>query len=94
VRQIGVPGGRTGDRSDAFARLDLRFSKEWNLSWGDLMFIVEMLNATFQEEILGVSCTQVGCATATFGPISVPSVGLRGTFGGARSADPNRANYQ
>lgn len=81
VRSIGETGGRTGDRSEPFVRLDFRLSKEWTLSWGKLMLIAEMLNATFQEEILGVSCAPEGCISATFGPLTVPSVGLRGTFG-------------
>lgn len=86
VREFGVTGGRTGARSDAFTRLDFRLSKEWHVSRSArLMLIVEMLNATFEEEILGITCLPNGCVTATFGPVSVPSVGLRGTFGGAVS---------
>ncbi len=87
VRELGVPLGRTGDRSDPFLRWDVRFSKEWKLSWSHLMLIVEVLNATFQEEVLGVACSPAGCETATFGPVTVPSIGLRGTFGGAIEND-------
>lgn len=93
VRKFGDPAGRTGERTDPFVRLDVRFSKEWRFSWSNLMLIVEMLNATFQKEVLGVSCQAGGCVTATFGPVTVPSVGLRGTFGGARS-EGNRADYE
>jgi hypothetical protein len=49
------------------------------------MLIVEVLNATFAKETLGVACGPQGCVTAEFGPVSVPSVGLRGTFGGTRT---------
>jgi hypothetical protein len=94
VRRLGDAGGRTGDRSDPFVRIDGRLSKTWNQSWGELMLIVEMLNATFQDEILGTTCTENGCLTATFGPISVPSVGLRGTFGGARGIDLEREQFR
>jgi TonB family protein len=90
VRRLGDVGGRTGDRSEPFVRVDVRFSKEWELSWSQLMLIVEMLNATFQEETLGVSCLPGGCVTATFGPVTVPSIGLRGTFGGARNEEGDR----
>ena len=85
VRRFGDTGGRTGDRSEAFVRWDLRFSKSFKTSWSDLMLIVEMLNTTFQDEVLGVSCFPEGCVTATFGPVSLPLIGLRGTFGGGRS---------
>lgn len=85
VREIGVVGGHTNERSEPFVRLDFRASKEWHLSWTDLMLIVEVLNATFAKETLGVACGPQGCVTAEFGPVSVPSVGLRGTFGGTRT---------
>jgi hypothetical protein len=94
VRQVGVTGGRTGARSEAFSRVDVRLSKEWSLSWSRLMLVVEMLNATFQEEILGVSCFPGRCVTATFGPVSVPSIGLRGTFGGAITDSGERAQFR
>lgn len=94
VREVGVTGGRTGNRSEPFTRIDVRFSKEWSLSWSRLMLIVEMLNATFQEEILGVSCLPDRCITAKFGPVSVPSVGLRGTFGGAITDRGGRAQFK
>lgn len=94
VRRFGETGGRTGGRSDPFVRIDGRISKAWDLSWGQLMLIVEMLNATFQDEILGVSCNEQGCLTAKFGPVSVPSVGLRGTFGGARGVDEDREQFR
>jgi hypothetical protein len=71
VRRLGVVGGRTGERSDPFVRLDLRFSKQWDLRWSQLMFIVETLNATFEKEVLGVTCVAEGCVTATFGPVTV-----------------------
>lgn len=86
VREVGVLGGHTDDRSAPFLRVDFRASKEWHLSWTDLMLIVEVLNATFAKETLGVACSPQGCVTAEFGPVSVPSVGLRGTFGGARAS--------
>jgi hypothetical protein len=94
VRVFGSTAGRTGDRAEPFVRIDARVSKAWELSWGQLMLIVEMLNATFEKEVLGVSCQAQGCVTATFGPISVPSVGLRGTFGGARGIDADREQYR
>lgn len=94
VRQLGITGGRTGERSEPFVRVDFRISKEWDLDWMRLMLILEMLNATFQEETLGVACGPGGCETATFGPIAVPSIGLRGTFGGAIDDTPDRAVIQ
>lgn len=90
VREIGVIGGHSNDRSDPFVRVDFRASKEWHLTWTDLMLIVEVLNATFAKETLGVACGPQGCVTAQFGPVSVPSIGLRGTFGGVRSQAPGR----
>jgi hypothetical protein len=92
VREFGVVGGRTGERTDAFVRLDLRFSKQWDLSWSQLMLVIEMLNATFEKEVLGSTCVPEGCVTATFGPVTVPSIGLRGTFGGLRPQSATEAS--
>jgi hypothetical protein len=62
VRELGVVGGNTNERSEPFVRVDLRASKEWRLSWTDLTLIMEVLNATFSKEILGCVAPSEGPA--------------------------------
>ncbi|HEY4118473.1 MAG TPA: TonB-dependent receptor plug domain-containing protein, partial [Byssovorax sp.] len=56
----------TGSRLPPFFRLDLRFEKRWELGkrrW--LSFVVEVLNATFTKETVGVDCAAPSFSSAT-----------------------------
>ncbi len=75
VRSRGLvtpPPLQTPDREPAFYRLDIRFEKRWWLSeraW--LAFVVEMLNATLNKEVV---------AGQEIGPLSIPNIGLEGAL--------------
>jgi hypothetical protein len=69
------------DRLDPFFRIDARIEKRWTLKkkrW--LSLIIEMLNATLNEEATSVSCSSDGCKQSVVGPVTVPSIGLEGGF--------------
>ena len=42
--------------------------------------VLEMLNATLNEEVLGKSCNAYACREDEVGPIAIPSVGLEAVF--------------
>ena len=69
---VAPPRSLSPERDPTFYRLDLRLEKRWNLSktaW--LAFVAEMMNATLHKEVL---------LGRTFGPVSIPSIGLEGAF--------------
>jgi TonB family protein len=79
------------DRLPVFFRLDVRFEKRWNVGKaGYLSFVVELLNATFSKEVVGVDCgTSIGgvttsatsnCQDTAVGPVTIPSIGIEGGF--------------
>jgi len=85
---VGVPPSRAPD----FVRLDARFEKRWTVgSRGYVSVILEALNATLSTETTGYRCgTELplpgvtrehpGCVPRTFGPVTVPSLGIEGGF--------------
>jgi hypothetical protein len=69
-------------RTLPFYRTDLRLSKRWRLGttgawWG---VNVEVLNATFSREELGIACNAHGCDHDRIGPVTIPSVGVEAAF--------------
>ncbi len=76
---IAAQWGR--DRLDPFFRIDARIEKRWTMKkkrW--LSLVIEMLNATLNEEAASVSCSSDGCLQSRIGPVTVPSIGLEGGF--------------
>ncbi len=85
---VGAPPERAPD----FVRIDARFEKRWTVgSRGYISVILEALNATLSTETTGYKCgTELplpgvrreapGCVPRTFGPVTVPSLGLEGGF--------------
>ena len=73
---------RVIERLPAFARLDARLEKRW--SWrrtGHLALVLEVLNATASEEIVGRECPfDEPCRDTKFGPVVIPSLGLEGAL--------------
>jgi hypothetical protein len=64
-------------RGPAFHRLDVRVEKRWPL--GDAGFwalVAEVQNTTLRRETLDVSCYAYGCDAESFGPVTVPSLGI------------------
>jgi hypothetical protein len=79
------PTGPTGDRLHPFVRVDGRIEKQW--AWrktGHISLILEVLNATASEEVVGRDCIQVNqqnvCKDSKIGPITVPSLGVEGAL--------------
>jgi hypothetical protein len=69
-------------RTPPFYRLDVRAEKRFSLGdertyWA---VVVEVLNATLQEEILGMRCNAYTCRQDPIGPVTVPSVGVEVFF--------------
>ena len=85
---VGVPPERAPD----FVRVDARFEKRWTIgSRGYISVVLEALNATLSTETTGYKCgTELPlpgvtrdappCLPRTFGPVTVPSLGLEGGF--------------
>ena len=80
-------------RTSAFYRVDLRLEKRWPFAKdGYIAFIAEVQNATLSKEetSFGLKCTitQAGpnsssttqCAPNTFGPLTIPSLGVQASF--------------
>ncbi len=60
-------------RDPAYYRMDFRVEKKWRIlskrAW--ISLVLEMINATLNKETLGGS---------SFGPVTIPSIGLEGGF--------------
>ncbi|HSO39763.1 MAG TPA: TonB family protein [Labilithrix sp.] len=85
---VGVPPERAPD----FIRVDARVEKRWTIgSRGYVSVILEALNATLSTETTGYKCGTAipltgvvrdapPCIPRTFGPVTVPSLGIEGGF--------------
>jgi hypothetical protein len=80
-----------GERMPAFYRVDLRLEKSWQLAHprATVAVVFEGMNVTLNKEVLGVHCapgrgSSPGgvdpCTFQTLGPVTVPSVGVEGSF--------------
>jgi hypothetical protein len=75
-------------RTPSFFRLDLRLEKRWSLGkTGSLALVIEGQNVTLSTEVstsalncMGSSGMPTQCSYGTFGPITLPSVGLEAFF--------------
>lgn len=72
-------------RLPPFFRGDLQVARTWPRRWGELRFTFDWLNFTFQREPLGWDCDEVPpggkCRVTHVGfPITIPLLGVRGTF--------------
>jgi TonB family protein len=79
----GPPLSRRGsaERLPAFVRLDARIEKRWRIrKAGYISLVLEGLNTTATEEIVGRECDPLGCRNQTIGPIVVPSFGVEGAL--------------
>jgi TonB family protein len=78
-----VSSGEAGDsaRLPAFFRLDLRLEKRFQLGKkSQLAIVAEWMNATLSKEAVTTTCTLDGCEAEMIGPVTIPSLGLEGTF--------------
>jgi hypothetical protein len=78
-------------RNPAFFRVDFRLEKRWPLGdTGSIAFVVEGQNVTLSKEVssLGLDCKGTAspevqatqCKQSTFGPLTIPSVGVEAFF--------------
>jgi TonB family protein len=84
-----------GYRGPSFYRLDVRLEKRWKIGkTGSIAFVLEGQNVTLNKEVTpeGMKCysSMIGpqggtnvtnqCSEATFGPLTIPSVGVEAFF--------------
>lgn len=70
-------------RLPPFHRVDVRLEKRWHVGEeGHVALVFEVLNATLQKEPTAyVNCTSpTQCDVRSIGPLTIPSVGLEGSF--------------
>jgi hypothetical protein len=88
LRQSGpFDGARIVERDEnppripPFWRIDLRLEKRWPISerawWA---FVFEVMNATFNQEVIDINCFQEDCEEETIGPVTIPSIGVELAF--------------
>lgn len=82
ARVAYLEAARHPPRTPPFWRVDWRLQKRWPSSdgrgyWG---FVAEVLNTLLTKEVLQRSCNAYECADESFGPVTVPSLGVEGAF--------------
>ena len=72
---------RDPPRTSPYFRLDLRSEKRfvWGSS-GWLAIVLEVVNATLNQETLRASCSAYGCEEQRVGPITIPNLGIEAGF--------------
>jgi len=81
--RVGITSvARHPPRTPPFWRIDTRFEKRWRLasSGASVALVLEVLNATLNDEVESSSCYAYGCKEARIGPITLPSVGVEAAF--------------
>ena len=78
------------ERMPAFYRVDVRLEKRWRVgAKGTVALVFEGMNVTLNKEVLGAHCAPGPgksangldpCTFQTLGPVTVPSVGVEGSF--------------
>ncbi len=79
---LDLAEARHPPRAPPFWRLDWRLEKRWMLSgssgyWG---LVFEVLNATLNREVSERDCTERPCIDDSFGPLTIPSVGVEAAY--------------
>ncbi len=78
---LELPRSEHPARIPAFYRIDLRLEKRWRIGerawWA---FVIEMLNATLNKEVISVNCNAVRCRNEEIGPVTIPSIGAEFVF--------------
>lgn len=83
VQEDSDPASRRAapDRVPPFHRIDLRLEKKWPLGKrGYWAFVLEVLNATLQKEVVDVDCSGGRCREDAIGPVTIPSLGVEAAF--------------
>jgi hypothetical protein len=66
------------ERLPGFFRFDWRGEKRWLVGDGWVSLVLEMQNAFFAKEVIGARCRGDTCVHQTFGPVTIPSIGIEG----------------
>jgi hypothetical protein len=77
-----IEAAQSPPRTPVFWRIDAKLQKRWYIKqpdawWG---FVFEVLNTTLNKETLNGSCNAYRCKFESFGPVTVPSIGVEGAF--------------
>lgn len=82
ARVAYVRAAQSPPRTPVFWRLDVKLQKRWYIkapdAWWGLVF--EVLNTTLNQEVLNGSCNAYRCQYDSFGPVTVPSIGVEGAL--------------
>lgn len=76
-----IEAARNPPRATPYFRLDLRGEKRfvWNqTSW--LAIVLEVVNATLNQETSNASCNAYACKERRIGPVTIPNLGLEAGF--------------
>lgn len=76
-----LAAAREPPRTSPYYRLDVRSEKRF--TWGDdnyLSLVVEVVNATLNQEVLRASCSAYACREQTIGPVTIPNLGVEAGF--------------
>lgn len=69
------------ERLPPFYRLDVRAEKRWPLGRrGYWALVLEILNATLNQEVIDTNCEHEPCTRRTIGPVTIPSIGLEASL--------------
>ncbi len=77
LRDTTTTVATTSRRTTPFYRIDLRAEKRWTLSersW--LALVLEVINATLNEEEFDLDCSVGGCTADRLGPLTIPNLSL------------------
>jgi TonB family protein len=81
--RVGDPKVATDPpRTPPFWRVDTRGEKRWTIgnSGAYLAVVLEVLNATLNDEVVSSRCYAYGCREERLGPITLPSIGVEGAY--------------
>jgi hypothetical protein len=68
-------------RTPWYYRLDVRVEKRWTWDSGSwISLVAEVLNTTLNKETLNTSCYAFGCKESSFGPVTLPSLGVEASL--------------
>jgi hypothetical protein len=76
-----LEAARHPPRTTPYFRLDLRSEKRF--TWGEagyLSLVLEVVNATLNQEALRASCSAYACKERRIGPVTIPNLGIEAGF--------------
>ena len=82
VQVVTVREAESPPRTPPFWRLDFKLQKRWYIKAPDAWWgvVLEVLNTTFNKEVVSGDCSGSLCTYQRIGPVTVPSIGVEGAF--------------